>query len=84
MKIKRFNENSPWDGNEPDSLENSYTVGDLKKFINRLPDDMSVITFSNDKDSPVGHFIKVVNGSKVGMSHPTTGEQNDYLVISID
>jgi uncharacterized protein YjgD (DUF1641 family) len=62
-------------------LETPYTVGDLKKFINNLPDDMSVTLMSEEDNEPKFSYIKVMDTNKLGIKHPITGEDYDTLVI---
>lgn len=78
--LKRFNE-LYLNSQIQDSLETPYTVGDLKKFINGLPDEMSVTVMSESENEPKFSYVKVINTKLLNMKHPITGEDYDTLVI---
>lgn len=65
-------------------LESPYTVGDLKKYINELPDDMPVILFDETMNQPRYNFIGTIDVEELDNldsgKHPTEGEA---LVIVI-
>jgi hypothetical protein len=68
-------------------LQPPYTVGDLKRFLNDLPDNMSVIVMNDNEtgvDSLKSHYIKVFNSKKLDLKSPTTGEDYNVLLISVD
>lgn len=78
--LKKFNEGV----REYSDLESPYTVGDLKEYINELPDDMPVILFDETMNQPRPNFIATINVEELDNlrpdKHPTEGEA---LVIVI-
>lgn len=61
------------------------TIGDLKKFINNLPDEMSVNLVS-EKDGLTRGYVKVINTkllNKTGvyLKHPISGEDFGTLIV---
>ena len=86
-RIKRFNKNSELNISDvSDSfLQTPCKIGDLRKFINNLPDEMSVNLIS-DKDGLTLGYVKVINTkllnkSGVYLKNPISGEDFDTLVV---
>ena len=81
----QFNENLNISDVSDSFLQTPCTIGDLKKFINNLPDEMSVNLIS-DNDGLKGGYVKVINTkllnkSGVYLKHPISGEDFDTLVV---
>jgi hypothetical protein len=84
--IKRFNE-SEENLIISDFLESPYTVGDLKKFLNGLPDNMPVhVMNDNEKgaDCLKPNYIGVINSKNLDLKSPITGEDYNCCLIAVD
>jgi hypothetical protein len=77
--IKKFNEGI----RIHQDIESPYTVGDLKKYISELPDDMPVIVFDEIMNEPRFSFISQTNAEELSNLDFRDYPEGDYEVLVI-